>query len=75
MVLLREYETFESLIKIFKKEVDDSGVLKDWRERQYFQKPSAKRHKEKQRAIRRAENALREEREKEKNRRGRWKKY
>ena len=48
-----------------------SGVLKEWRERQYFQKPSAKRHKEKQRAIRRAENALREEREKEKNRRGR----
>jgi small subunit ribosomal protein S21 len=71
MVKLREGESIDSLIRRFKKEVDDSGILKEWRDRQYFQKPSTKRHKEKMRAKRRAENNLREEREKEKTRKGR----
>jgi small subunit ribosomal protein S21 len=71
MVKLRENESLDSLIRRFKKEVDDAGILKEWRDRQYFVKPSTKRHQEAQRAKRRAANALREEREKEKNRRGR----
>lgn len=71
MVKLREDESFESLVKRFKKQTDDDGILKEWRRRQYFIKPSAKRHQEKQKAIRKAENNLREERAKEKNRRGR----
>jgi len=71
MVKLREGESFDGLLKRFKKEVDDSGILKEFRDRQYFMKPSTKRHQTKMRNKRRAENALREEREKEKNRRGR----
>ena len=71
MVTLRENENLEGLIKRFKKETDDSGVLKEWKERQYFVKPSAKRHQAKMTAKRRAENNLREEREKEKHKKGR----
>ena len=69
MVKLRENESFDNLIKRFKKQVEDDGVLKEWRERQYFKKPSQKRHEAQQKAKRRAENFLREEREKESKRR------
>jgi small subunit ribosomal protein S21 len=71
MVTLRENESFDNLVKRFKKEVDDAGILKEWRERQYFVKPSTKRHQDKMRAKRRALNSLREEREKERTRKGR----
>ena len=66
-----ENESLEKLLKRFKKKVDDEGILKEWRDRQYFVKPSTKRHQEKMTAKRRAENNLREEKEKERLRKGR----
>ncbi len=71
MVTLRENESLDNLIKRFKKEVDDAGILKDWREKQYFVKPSAKRHQKIRTAQRRFDLILIEEKEKEKKRKGR----
>tara|TARA_Y100000310_G_C20670791_1_gene810167 strand:+ start:929 stop:1075 length:147 start_codon:yes stop_codon:yes gene_type:complete len=42
-------------MKRFKKQVEDEGILKDYREKQYFIKPSAKRHQMIRRAKRRAQ--------------------
>jgi small subunit ribosomal protein S21 len=44
MVVARENESLENLIARFNKFVDKEGILTDWREHEYFIKPSAKRH-------------------------------
>jgi len=51
-VTAKEDEQLESLLRRFKKKVDDEGIIKEFRERQYFIKPSAKRHIIKKKAIR-----------------------
>lgn len=56
MVKLRENESLESLIKRFKDYVDNEGIIKEWRDRQYFKKPSAKKHEARRKAIRRHQN-------------------
>jgi small subunit ribosomal protein S21 len=43
MVKLRPDETFESLLKRFKKSVVKAGVLQELRKREYYVKPSIKR--------------------------------
>ena len=42
-VLLREGETFDSLLRRFSKKVQLDGVLSEARRRQHFEKPSIKR--------------------------------
>lgn len=42
-IIARENESLESLIRRFKKSVDDEGILKEYKDRQYFVKPSVKR--------------------------------
>ena len=42
-VVLREGETFDSLLKRFGKRVQQDGVLSEARRRQHFEKPSVKR--------------------------------
>ncbi len=54
-VKLREGESLESAIKRFKKKVDNEGVLKVWREKQYFVKPSMIKRIKKKDAIRKAQ--------------------
>ena len=39
-VKAREDETIESLIRRFKKKVDGEKILKEYKDRQYFKKPS-----------------------------------
>ena len=43
MVKLRPDETFESLLKRFKRSVVKAGVLQELRKREYYVKPSVKR--------------------------------
>lgn len=43
-IKLYEDEMLEKAIKRFKKSIDKEGILKEFKERQYFQKPSTKKH-------------------------------
>lgn len=42
-VLIREGETFDSLLRRFSKKVQMDGILSEARRRQHFEKPSIKR--------------------------------
>lgn len=55
-------EKFDSLMRRFKKAVDDSDIMKEVREREFYEKPSAKRKRQKAAAVKRAqrEQAARE---------------
>ena len=44
-VYARNNENLESMMKRFGRQVEDEKILKDYRDRQYFQKPSAIRRK------------------------------
>jgi small subunit ribosomal protein S21 len=54
MVKLRPDETFESLLKRFKKSVMKAGVLQELRKREYYVKPSVKRKLKSEAARKRA---------------------
>lgn len=43
MVKLRPDETFESLLKRFKRSVVKAGILQELKKREYYVKPSVKR--------------------------------
>lgn len=43
MVRLRPNETFESLLKRFKKYVVKNNIIQDYRKHEYFMKPSVRR--------------------------------
>jgi len=45
-VRLREGETFDSLIRRFRKVMGKEGILQDLKKNQYYEKPSEKRKKE-----------------------------
>jgi len=48
----RKDEPFQKLWKRFKRKVNDSEHLQELRERQHFVKPSVKKRKQKQQAVR-----------------------
>lgn len=43
MIVVGENESLESAIRRFKKLVDEEGIIKTYREKQYYVKPSTKR--------------------------------
>lgn len=47
-------ELLEKALKRFKRKVEKEGIIRDWKNRQYFQKPSSKR-REQEKARRRKE--------------------
>lgn len=51
-VNIREDENLESAIKKFKKKVDTESILKEWKDKQYFIKPSVRKRLKKKEAIR-----------------------
>ena len=59
MVTIRKDETFDSLMKRFKKQTEDEGVLKDYKEKERFMKKSLKRHQEKRKIERKNRNIKR----------------
>jgi small subunit ribosomal protein S21 len=52
-VIARKEESLESLMKRFKKKVENEEILKDWKDKEFFEKPSAARHRNRRAAIRR----------------------
>lgn len=48
-------ESFESLMRRFKKSVEKSGILNDLREHEFYEKPSMKRKRERAAAVKRTQ--------------------
>lgn len=59
--LRHERESFESLMRRFKKAVDRSGVMQDLRDREFFESPSQRRKKAKAAAVKRWQKKLSDE--------------
>lgn len=54
-VRVKEFDSFESALKRFKKVVQDSGILTEMRKREHYEKPSVKRKKKDAVAARKAQ--------------------
>ena len=53
---------FMKALRKFKRKVNESGIMEDYKDRQYYQKPSEKRRLAKKQAVRRQQRAMQEER-------------
>lgn len=53
---------FAKALRKFKRKVAESGIMQDYKDRQYYQKPSEKRRLAKKQAVRRQQRAMQEER-------------
>ena len=53
---------FMKALRKFKRKVNESGIIQDYRDKQYYQKPSEKRRLAKKQAVRRQQRAMQEER-------------
>lgn len=60
-VYVREGDDFEFVLKLFKRKVEKEGIINEYRTRQYYEKPSVKKRREKQDAIKRAKKKNRRE--------------
>lgn len=54
-IIVQENESIDRAIRRFKKKYERSGVLKEFKKRAYFTKPSVKKRMKKVKAIRRAQ--------------------
>lgn len=52
---------FEKALRKFKKKVQESGILDDLREREFYSKPTTKRRMAKNKAIRRQQRQVEQE--------------
>ena len=62
-VVRREGENYEDLLKRFRKKFSKSGVIKDLRDRTYYEKPSDKKRRKRAQSIRAREKELEKEQE------------
>ena len=53
-VKLRNHESFDSLFRRFKKSVEKSDIMKDLRDKEFYEKPSSVRKRNKAAAKKRA---------------------
>jgi small subunit ribosomal protein S21 len=60
-IILNENEPIDRALKRFKKKYERSGVLKEFKKRTFFTKPSVKKRMKKVKAIRRSQRADAEE--------------
>lgn len=51
-VVVKDFDSFETALRKFKKKVQDSGLLQEMRKREYFEAPSVRRKKKMLAAIR-----------------------
>ena len=58
-VKVKEYEKFETALRRFSKKVEESGILKDLREFEAYEKPTTKRKRKKAAAKKRHQKAVR----------------
>lgn len=59
-VVLRENENINQALRRFKKKVEDSGVLEELRQKEFYEKPTTKRKRQKGAAVARWKKKLRE---------------
>ena len=59
-IIVQENEPIDRAIKRFKKKYERSGVLKEFKKRTFFTKPSIKKRMKRQKAIRRAKRTAEE---------------
>ena len=59
-IIVQEGEPIDRAIKRFKKKYERSGVLKEFKKRAYFTKPSVKKRMKKMKAIRRSKRTVEE---------------
>jgi small subunit ribosomal protein S21 len=59
-IIVQENEPIDRAIKRFKKKYERSGVLKEFKKRTFFTKPSIKKRMKRQKAIRRAKRSAEE---------------
>jgi small subunit ribosomal protein S21 len=57
-IIIGEHENIDKAIRRFKKKYERSGVLKEFKKRTFFTKPSVKKRMKKMKAIRRAQRAM-----------------
>jgi small subunit ribosomal protein S21 len=60
-IIVQENEAIDKAIKRFKKKYERSGVLKEFKKRTFFVKPSIKNRMKKIKAVRRAHRTSQEE--------------
>ena len=52
-IVLKEFESFESALRRFKKIIDKTGLMNELREREAYEKPTTERKRKHQAAIKR----------------------
>ncbi len=60
-IIVQENEAIDKAIKRFKKKYERSGVLKEFKKRAFFTKPSVKKRMKKVKAVRRAQRISQDE--------------
>jgi small subunit ribosomal protein S21 len=60
-VVVQDNESLDKALKRFKKKYEKAGILKEFRKRQFFSKPSVEKKMLKERAIRKAKRIIDEE--------------
>lgn len=60
-VVIQDNESLDKALKRFKKKYEKSGILKEFRRRMYFVKPSVDKKMQKERAVRKAKRIIDEE--------------
>tara|TARA_R110002126_G_scaffold147165_4_gene293221 strand:- start:211 stop:495 length:285 start_codon:yes stop_codon:yes gene_type:complete len=57
----KEYApSFDQLLRNFKKKAEKSGIIKECRDREFYEKPAAKRRRKKNEQVRRAQKITRQ---------------
>ncbi len=60
-VIIQEGESIDKALKRFKKKYEKSGLLKEFRRRMFYTKPSVEKKMDKERAVRKNKRILAEE--------------
>ncbi|HAY33376.1 MAG TPA: 30S ribosomal protein S21 [Bacteroidetes bacterium] len=60
-IVIQENESIDRALKRFKKKYEKSGLLKEFRRRMFYTKPSVEKKMDKERAIRKNKRILAEE--------------
>ncbi|MCX6158290.1 MAG: 30S ribosomal protein S21 [Ignavibacteria bacterium] len=60
-VIIQDSESLDKALKRFKKKYEKAGILKEFRRRQFFVKPSVDKKMNKERSIRKSKRIAEEE--------------
>ncbi len=63
---------FDRALRIFRKKVENSGILQEVRKREYYEKPAQRKQRLKNAAVRRQQKIVQDEKDRLKRRRSFW---